>query len=66
MDNGLATLTFLIPTDDEIENCEVVELTSSAQWDTGYLCGKNFVPGSDHYFYNHSNYNVNLTKVNDV
>ena len=60
MENGLATLNFRKPTDEELESCEdVLELTSDAQWDPEYLTGNNFTPGSDHHFYDVSGYVIN-------
>ena len=76
IENGLATLNFRKPTDEELDSCDdvleldscddVLELTSDAQWDPEYLMGNNFTPGSDHHFYDVSGYIVNnVTTVVD-
>ena len=51
MENSLATLTFRRPTDDELETCDVIELTSPARWNPAFLTGDNFYQGADHDFY---------------
>ena len=67
MENGLATLTFRTPTDDELEHCnEVIELTSEALWDPEYLSGNNFTPGGDHHFYDVSDANVFNTTMHNT
>ena len=49
MENGLATLKFRRPNEDEIENHEqAIELTSRARWDPSYISGNDFLPGADH------------------
>ena len=47
MEKGLVSLRVRKPTDDEISNCPVLELTSDAPWDPSYLTGDTFIPGVD-------------------
>ena len=49
MENGLATLKLRVPTDEELESCDVVQLTSDAPWNPACLNGVNFPPGADVY-----------------
>ena len=51
MVNGIAALTFRLPTFEEMEKCDVVRLTASAVWDPEDLTGNSFTPGSDPHFY---------------
>ena len=49
MEDGLATLTFHHPTDEELEKWEgVISLTSLARWDPANITGNNFLPGAAH------------------
>ena len=59
MVNGLASLTFRYPTEEELEdkNIRVMCLTSSAQWDQENLNGNNFLPRADlHYANRHTSH----------
>ena len=47
MVKGLVTLPICHPTDEELESCEVLQLTSDAHWDPDCVHGNDFIPGSD-------------------
>ena len=46
MHNGLTSLNIRRPTDEEIDTCPIIELTSDLPWDPTYISGDNFVPGA--------------------
>ena len=47
MENGLVSITIRKPTDDEINSCPILELTSDAPWNPSALSGDNFIPNAD-------------------
>ena len=47
MDHGLAAITFRPPTEEELDTCDWVTLTSDAHWDPAVLEGYSFTPMRD-------------------
>ena len=68
MKNSIASMYFRRPTEEELEECDMIQLTSDAQWDPKYISGRNFKPSSDPHYYRKAGVNINntVTTVDDV